>query len=408
MPETAGKNEGLLMKMWKKVLAASALALCLISVSKADSKAAGLISGVAQTDDSSSSVGISWNAYLGTDNYVVSISNDAVNWVVADNYNYSPKTSLYGLSAGSTYYVKVTAYNDDKALLAESAPLEVVTAPSGSLNAFQSGATTSSVSVASTGLAGANYYILAKGYSSNSVILAQSNTPVVTAGNLSAATSEYLYYYAAKKASTGYVAVGSNSYIRTTTLSGKLSTKQFGITTLYPSINVYYFATAALGDNDGIQYQFATTSGKVKKTVDGGSSLRIADFINGTFYKFRVRTYVNCGATRAYSAWSDYKYVGMSKSIKATLSKNKKGIRLNWSKVSGAKSFAVYSSTKEKSGYKKIKNVSAKKRSITVTKVNKKKIKKNHKYYFKVVALSKSGKKTLKSSVYYIDGVSVY
>lgn len=206
MPETAGKNEGLLMKMWKKVLAASALALCLISVSKADSKAAGLISGVAQTDDSSSSVGISWNAYLGTDNYVVSISNDAVNWVVADNYNYSPKTSLYGLSAGSTYYVKVAAYNDDKALLAESAPLEVVTAPSGSLNAFQSGATTSSVSVASTGLAGANYYILAKGYSSNSVILAQSNTPVVTAGNLSAATSEYLYYYAAKKASTGYVA----------------------------------------------------------------------------------------------------------------------------------------------------------------------------------------------------------
>lgn len=54
-------------------------------------KSGGLISGVAQTDDSSSSVGISWNAYLGTDNYVVSISNDAVNWVVADNYNYSPK-----------------------------------------------------------------------------------------------------------------------------------------------------------------------------------------------------------------------------------------------------------------------------------------------------------------------------
>ena len=69
---------------------------------------------------------------------------------------------------------------------------------------------------------------------------------------------------------------------------------------------------------------------------------------------------------------------------------------------------AAQERTKEKSGYKKIKNVSAKKRSITVTKVNKKKIKKNHKYYFKVVALSKSGKKTLKSSVYYIDGVSVY
>lgn len=149
-------------------------------------------------------------------------------------------------------------------------------------------------------------------------------------------------------------------------------------------------------------------SGKVKKTVDTGSSLRVADFINGTFYKFRVRTYVNCGAAKAYSAWSDYKYVGMSKSIKATLSKNKKAIRLNWGKVDGAKKFAVYASTKEKSGYKKIKTVSAKSRSIAVSKVNKKKIKKNRKYYFKVVALSKAGKKTVTSSAYYIDGVNVY
>ena len=84
------------------------------------------------------------------------------------------------------------------------------------------------------------------------------------------------------------------------------------------------FATAALGDNDGIQYQFATTSGKVKKTVDGGSSLRIADFINGTFYKFRVRTYVNYWCNKSLQHGLDYKYVGMSKSIKATLSKKKK------------------------------------------------------------------------------------
>lgn len=196
---TAGKNEGLLMKMWKKVLAASALALCMITVSKADSKAAGMITNVVQTDDSGSSVGISWNAYLGTDNYIVSISNDAANWIVADRYNYSPTCSLYGLSAGSTYYVKVAAYDDDKNLLAESAPLEVVTAPSGTLTAIQSGATTNSVTVSSAGLTGANYYILATRASGSEAVLGQSNTPVVTAGNRSSASSEYLYYYAAKK-----------------------------------------------------------------------------------------------------------------------------------------------------------------------------------------------------------------
>lgn len=56
-----------------------------------------------------------------------------------------------------------------------------------------------------------------------------------------------------------------------------------------------------------------------------------------------------------------------------------KSIKVYWSKVSGVSGYQVYMSTKKKSGYKKVKTLSYKKRSYTKTKLKKKK-----RYYFKV------------------------
>ena len=70
---------------------------------------------------------------------------------------------------------------------------------------------------------------------------------------------------------------------------------------------------------------------------------------------------------------------------------------LSISKVSNASSFTVYASTKENSGFKKVKTVGAKKRSLTIKKVAGKKLKKNKYYYFKIVPNAKVGKKTVKS-----------
>lgn len=402
------------MKMWKKVLGVAALALCLTAASKVDSQAAGQVTGVKQTGDSQSSVQISWDSVLdaSTKYYITQVSTDGNSWY---NREVSSGTNDYvsSLAAGQTYYVRVIGYNDytyeggvpvgeGSATAAASNPVEVVTAPSGSIDATQTASTTTGVTVSSTGLAGANYYRLTYEQSGTKLVLGESATPVVSSSiALTPATSYWMHYVTARKAATtGYIAEGSYDYAYFKTLMNKIGDNNFGITNIWSNINSYNFGISASGAYDGVSFQFATMSGKVKKTQESsGSYVGIGNFINGTFYKYRVRTYVNCGTGKAYSAWSNYKYIGMSKTFKGT--STKKAIRANWSKVSGATKYVVYVSTKENSGYKKVKTVSAKKRSVSITKVNKKRIKKGKKYYVKVVAQSKVGKKTVSSGAFW-------
>jgi hypothetical protein len=63
-------------------------------------------------------------------------------------------------------------------------------------------------------------------------------------------------------------------------------------------------------------------------------------------------------------------------------------------------SYTIYISKSEKSGYKKVETVSSKKTSYTVSKYNKKALKKGTTYYIKIVPNAKIGKKTRSSEVY--------
>ena len=143
------------------------------------------------------------------------------------------------------------------------------------------------------------------------------------------------------------------------------------------------------------QKKFADTSGKVKKTqsTTGTLSLHLQNFINGTFYQYRVRK-------DYYADWSAWKYIGMAKSgnYKAT----KSSIQIKWAKVKGAKKYIVYASKKENSGFKKIKTVSASKRNVTLKKLGGKALKKSTKYYFRVMPVAKIGKKQVKADTYMV------
>ena len=122
-----------------------------------------------------------------------------------------------------------------------------------------------------------------------------------------------------------------------------------------------------------------------------------------TFYKVRVRAYIKIGPQIYYGKWSDYFYTAPDlgfdsrKNIKiASVSKKKQPrIKLSWMKVKGATCYEIYMSETNAAGFKKIKTV--KKRNIIIKKFNKKKLKKNTKYFFKVVAVKKDGNKTHKA-----------
>lgn len=76
--------------------------------------------------------------------------------------------------------------------------------------------------------------------------------------------------------------------------------------------------------------------------------------------------------------------------VKASLSPGAQSITVKWKKVKKADGYQIYRATSKKGKYKKIKTV---KKASTVTYTNKK-LKAGKKYYYKVRAYQKKGKKT--------------
>ena len=166
-------------------------------------------------------------------------------------------------------------------------------------------------------------------------------------------------------------------------------------------------ASDALGDFDGVQVQLQTPAGKVKKTLTSSGTSVSVNNTNGTFYRYRIRTYVDCGTEgKAYSAWSGYRYFGAIKTNGLSVTSSKKKIKINWSKVANANDYTVYISTNENAGFKKVKTVSNKSRSLTITKCGKNKLKANKRYYLRICTNAKVGKKTYKSELF--NTTSVY
>lgn len=405
------------MKKWKQVVLIAALALLLGMTTKAESKAAA-IAGVTQMDAGTSYVDVSCTADLQAKYYVLFVSADKLNWVEKD-YGTSPNNlTASGLAAGSSYYVYVRGATDYdfgvdskiwKWCTDASAPVEVVTVPD-SVNAklVQTGATTNSITMTLSGVSGANYYILgpAYSYSSNTHFYASSTTPTITAGSLNPNTSYAMYAFACRKAATtDYIARpngASDSDYSAKTLTSKINTKNFGLTNIWTNINSYSFGVSSGFVADGYQFQFQNMKGKVKKEITTASTYtNVSDFINGTFYKYRVRSYVDCGTIKKFSEWSNFRYIGVSKDVNgiSRIRGKKRTLNLSWKKISGASKYVVYISKSKNGGYKKVKTLSSKKRSIKITKYGKKKLQRNTTYYVKIVTKGKSGKKTVNSDV---------
>ena len=140
---------------------------------------------------------------------------------------------------------------------------------------------------------------------------------------------------------------------------------------------------------EGAQCYLKSDDGKWKKEYEGETDPEKAIekyyfryYSTAAFYFYKFRGYVTLtNGTKVYSDWSNTLYTQTgykpsAPSVSAT-SPKKKTAKLTWSKVSKAKGYIVYKSTKKKKGFKKVKTTN--KTSCTF-----KKLKKGKKYYFKV------------------------
>lgn len=394
-------------KSVKLFLAVFAVAFTVLLVTGTESKAAGTITGLKQTDASSTRVEFQWDAYLGANSvyYATYIGNSAAD-VQAGN---AKKSSAYGtsgsissLTEGATYYLRVNAYSDYSRtqLLASSAIIEVATGLPEVTGLAQTGATANAISMKWNAVAGATGYTIYR-YNSYSDYT-QVATTTATSGTVSGLTASSAVKYfvmATKTTSAGFTVTGdyySTATMRTT--PGKVA--NVAITNYWSNLNIADYGWTAVNNADGYQFQLLNNKGKsLYSTYTSSRSASVSPYFKGVFTKARVRGYITIGNTKVFGPWSGYNYNAACKKITLKRSANRKKITVSWKKITGAAGYKVYVSTKSNGGWKKVKTLSSKKKSCTITKCGKKKLSKKKRYYVKVEYLTKVGKKKVTSAI---------
>lgn len=404
--------------LWKVLQACTLALMCTLALGigmKAEAAAPGKVTGVKQTYSSTGSIEVTWDAVLGNDvEYKVELcANKNFTGGIKDNMSSwggtsSTSENMSGLTPGRKYYVRVTAYYDSgypDYIYTYGAPsdvVEVVTKPSSKVTELrETNATETSITMSWKKAEGANAYRIEYQKAGNT-----SSKRTVNVGNVSSYTvkgldknSEYWFYvYPVNKSQSGYSAEGYdtyNSYVPTLpTKISKLDCEFWN-----PSSNYLELSFNENRAVDGGQYEVYAYNGRKAVIRGTWSGTKTNPYFSHKklkgykFLKIRARHYINVQGKAKYGKWSDWEYFARQPEIK--IKKVSGGLKLSWSKVSGANNYTVYMSTKQKSGYKKV--TATKKTSYTVKKWGKSKLKNNKKYYFSVVANRKVGKKTYKS-----------
>lgn len=364
---------------------------------------------VRQTGGDESEITLEWSSRLGYDHYDVEFSQDGVNWEYMEDTS-SPKVTIYkNLSTGSTYYARIKAYKQghilgdhDESTALVSETISVCTAPTMPTDLKQTAATKNSVTLSWTAVPGATgYEIYRLNESYNWDKIATSNTNSVKLTGLKA-SSGFKYSVASVKNVQTCSVVGN----RTDSVVGKTTpskVKNIDMTYFWGSLKECEYEWTSVNNADGYQYEVRKATGK--KVYDKKATIfsytYFKPYPQGTFIKARVRAYITVNGKKVYGSWSDYTYSGVSKSVTAKRSKNGKKIYLNWKKVSGVSEYRIYISTSPDKGFKKVATVSSKKAAkYTITKYNKKNLKKGKKYYVRLRYVSKVGNKKKVGTVY--------
>ncbi len=158
---------------------------------------------------------------------------------------------------------------------------------------------------------------------------------------------------------------------------------------------------------DGYEYVFSKHNGQVVKSGETTGNSITFDVKNYIVYKAKIRAYTEINGTRYYGNWcgEGYFFTQPSKSgtdavVGAKIAGSK--LKVNWKKMDGVNGYNVYVSTNATNGYKKVKTVNANKKSVSVSKLGKKKFKKNKTYYVYVQAYKKVGGIKYTTGVNYI------
>lgn len=366
------------------------------------SKAAAWTAGFQQTDADTSSVKLQWAAHLDADYYGIEFSYDGASWSEME-WTTSTSDTVYSLTAGSRYYVKIIAYSGyhgSGTKLAESEVIDVVTASSKVQNVYQSDATTNSVTMSWDKLPGVAGYGVYRynGYGDYKALDVVTTNSYKYTG-LSASSEVKLFVVGINQSDAGFLAIGDPSdWVAMHTAPAKVP--YVSITSYYSTLGQCQFGWPSVNYVSGYQFQLQDYKGKnlINKETQG-TYMSVSPYKQGVFTRARCRAYVLVDGKKIYGAWSGYMYSAGTKNGKVIRSANRKKITVKFPTIKGASAYRVYVSTKRDSGYKKIKQVKAGKKSYSFTKFKGKKLQKNKTYYVRIKYVIKVGKKDVVSAI---------
>lgn len=370
------------------------------------------VENVRQTNATTTSADISWNAYnaapvnenegkLQESNYYYEVHISDCDDAGACKENWSKKvstydtsTSLYGLETGHNYYIRViaktmtiprttvTQYYDKKMIVTTTAQGDAPIITSLSSN---------SVSLEWKKTVGADMYQIMGCPTANgeASLLATTSLTQTTIENLYAGTSYLFYVLPVKKGSEGFQSVNSNPYNQVSVTTVPKAPDKVILEnnwTWEKAINVSWEQSVA----DGYEVECSSFNGQYLSVVDTDKTVfELTNFTKNMYQRVRIRAYVKHNDQKYYSDWSDYSY--FCKQQKATSCKQKKKkkvwrpqVKVKWGKIAGATSYSIYLSKSSQKGYKKI--ATTKKTSYVLKKYNQKKLKTKQRYYVKIVA----------------------
>ncbi len=376
-------------KTKKRVMLTLALAVIMTFAMSITALAATKVTGLKQTGASSNSVKVAWTADITSTGYQVFISNTATGTYTRKNNAtgagvdvVSPEVSMYNLSPGTTYYVKVrTVYkvNGVYSYGPMSDALAVTTAPVKPKTVKQLKATTSGVTLKWSKSAGATSYVV---YRDNKKVATTTGTSATIKQTVG--TSQYYKVYAVRK--VGSYSAQSDSF--TSAYADAVPAKPVyvansakGNVKWDPDTNqVTLYADKNTKDKtvDGFQFVIYSANGKKKlKSITTDSTYAYARFtlkaVRNKGFSVKARGYAKVNGKKCWGAWSARKVIIPQPKVTASINGSNTA-KIKWAKVSGATKYYVYvaknlSSTYNVSSskFKRVATVNSKTTSYNVT-----------------------------------------